>query len=40
MKYLDEIEEQLDLINWAELDKETIQMILDLGDKDELLQNE
>jgi hypothetical protein len=39
MSYLDEVEDQLDLIKWSELDKETIQMILDLGDEDELLQD-
>ena len=36
---LDEIEEYLDLIQWSELDKETVQLILDLGDEDELLQD-
>lgn len=37
MEYLDEIEHQLSLIDWAGLDEETKQLIFDMGEQDELL---
>ncbi len=36
MKYIEEIEEQLDLIEWSELDEETKQLIMKLGEENDL----